>query len=273
MTEPISGGAVISTTGTRVTGIVQIVDLEAAAHSWEISPGVVVHGHAFNGQLPGPTIEATAGDKLAVRFTNGLPEPAVIHWHGLPAEDGTTEGASLSGAAQPGGSLETLIALPGAGSFCYHIPPTAAIGQGLYGLLLVRQPEDPAPDGERCLIITTTRSGRGGPADQEVLLVNGTRQPQLAAAVGQPERWRLFNLTGHELRLSVGNQRCAAVGSGGENQSGGRADCPAIPLWGQLDVALGPLAAGETVRLEATAHAPDSDDGPPRCLATLHAAL
>jgi FtsP/CotA-like multicopper oxidase with cupredoxin domain len=272
MTEPVARGTG-TPTGTRMNGIVQIVDLEAAAHSWETSPGVVVHGHAFNGQVPGPTIEATAGDTLSVRFTNGLPEPAVIHWHGLPAEEAATEAAPLSGTAQPGSSLETLIALPGAGAFCYHIHPTAAIGQGLYGVLLVRHSEDPAPDGERCLIITATQSGHSGPADHEVLLVNGTSQPQLAAAAGQPERWRLFNLTGQELRLLLGNQRCVAVDSGGQYQDEGEADCPAVAPWGQLDVALGPLTAGETVRLEAAAHARDRGDRPPHCLATLHAAL
>ena len=44
------------------TGVPQVVDLEAAEHDWEISPGMVVHGYAFNGQAPGPVIEASVGD-------------------------------------------------------------------------------------------------------------------------------------------------------------------------------------------------------------------
>ena len=31
------------------TGVLQVVGLEAAEHDWEISPGMAVHGYAFNG--------------------------------------------------------------------------------------------------------------------------------------------------------------------------------------------------------------------------------
>ncbi len=151
MTEQASRGAVPPPTRNRVTGIVQVVDLEAAPHAWETSPGAVVHGHAFNGQVPGPTIEASVGDTLAVRFTNHLPEPASIHWDGLPAQVGTAEDAPPSEAAQPGCSLEFLIALSDAGTFCYHIPATTTIGPGLHGVLMVRDLGNPAPDGRRSL--------------------------------------------------------------------------------------------------------------------------
>jgi FtsP/CotA-like multicopper oxidase with cupredoxin domain len=253
-----------------MAGIVQIVDLDAAAHSWEISPGVVVHGHAFNGEVPGPIIEATVGDSLAVRFTNALPEPAGIYWHGLPGGGGTAEGARRTGVAQPGDSLEYLVDLSDAGTFCYHIPATTAIGQGLYGLLIVRHLEDAAANGERCLIVTAFRLGRGDAEDQEVLLVNGTSEPQLAAAAGQPERWRLFNLTGYELRLLAGTQRCAAMGTGGQYRRGAEAVSPAVAPSDWLDVVLGPYAAGEAVPLEATPQSPGGDRRA-RSLATLHA--
>ncbi|CAA9408327.1 MAG: hypothetical protein AVDCRST_MAG75-2580 [uncultured Propionibacteriaceae bacterium] len=147
MTEHASRGAVPSAARTRATGIVQVVDLEAAPHAWETSPGVLVHGHAFNGQVPGPTIEARVGDTLAVRFTNRLPEPASIHWDGLPAQVGTAEDALPTGAARPGSSLAFLITLSDAGTFCYYIPATTTIGQGLHGLLMVRHLGNSASDG------------------------------------------------------------------------------------------------------------------------------
>ena len=71
-----------------------VVELEAAEHGWEIAPGRRVAGYAFNGQVPGPVIHARQGVPLEVRFTNRLPEPTLIHWHGLrvPAPmDGTQE--------------------------------------------------------------------------------------------------------------------------------------------------------------------------------------
>jgi len=65
---------------SRDGGIVQFVDLHAAEHSWEISPGVGVHGYGFNGQVPGPVIEATVGDRLLVQFSNGMDQPSTLVW-------------------------------------------------------------------------------------------------------------------------------------------------------------------------------------------------
>jgi FtsP/CotA-like multicopper oxidase with cupredoxin domain len=66
--------------------------LEAAEIEWEIAPGRTVRGYGFNGQVPGPVLEAKQGVALEIEFTNRLPEPTVIHWHGLripAAMDGT----------------------------------------------------------------------------------------------------------------------------------------------------------------------------------------
>ena len=94
------------------TGVLQVVDLEAAEHDWEISPGMVVHGYAFNGQAPGPVIEARVGDTLLVRFTNLLPEPTTIRWHGLP-EPAAMNGSELAAdPVPPGGRLRYQLHLP-----------------------------------------------------------------------------------------------------------------------------------------------------------------
>lgn len=37
----------------------------------------------FNGTSPGPTIEATEGDRVRIIVKNELPEPTSIHWHGI----------------------------------------------------------------------------------------------------------------------------------------------------------------------------------------------
>src|SRR5919201_6054239 len=57
--------------------------LEAGEVDWEIAPGRKVRGYGFNGQVPGPILEAQQGVPLEIAFTNRLPEPTVIHWHGL----------------------------------------------------------------------------------------------------------------------------------------------------------------------------------------------
>ena len=39
--------------------------------------------YAFNGQYPGPLIEVVRGAEVTVQFTNRLPHPTTVHWHGI----------------------------------------------------------------------------------------------------------------------------------------------------------------------------------------------
>lgn len=50
----------IAGTGKTVT-----VQLEAVETQWKIAPGRVVSGYGFNGQVPGPTIEANVAARLS----------------------------------------------------------------------------------------------------------------------------------------------------------------------------------------------------------------
>src|SRR5215468_11936759 len=49
----------------------------------EFAPGMKVNLWGYNGQAPGPTIEAAEGDKVRIFVTNKLPEHTTVHWHGM----------------------------------------------------------------------------------------------------------------------------------------------------------------------------------------------
>ena len=49
----------------------------------EFAPGMMVNCWGYNGQTPGPTIEAVEGDHVRILVTNKLPEPTTVHWHGF----------------------------------------------------------------------------------------------------------------------------------------------------------------------------------------------
>jgi FtsP/CotA-like multicopper oxidase with cupredoxin domain len=53
--------------------------LEPAETEWEMAPGQVVTGYAYNGQIPGPVLEANVGDTLSLGLANALPEPTSIY--------------------------------------------------------------------------------------------------------------------------------------------------------------------------------------------------
>ena len=67
-------------------------ELTASEFTWNVSEEKQIVAWGFNQMIPGPTIDTERGDMIHVKVTNNLPEPTVIHWHGiqLPAEmDGT----------------------------------------------------------------------------------------------------------------------------------------------------------------------------------------
>src|ERR687886_2060819 len=130
------------------------VKLAAREVDWQYAPGHSVVGNTFNGQVPGPTIEAEVGDTLVVELTNELSVPTTIHWHGLrvPADMDGTE--SVQRAVEPGESFEYRFVLPDAGAFWYHshVNETEQLERGLYGALVVRGAGEPELDGEQVLL-------------------------------------------------------------------------------------------------------------------------
>src|SRR5437868_1564394 len=73
----------------------------ASPATLSLMPGKSTLGYAYNGHVPGPTLEVREGDHVIVHFWNQLPEPTTIHWHGihLPAEmDGSPLDPVLPGA-------------------------------------------------------------------------------------------------------------------------------------------------------------------------------
>src|SRR5919197_791794 len=118
--------------------------LEAGEVEWEIAPGRKVRGYGFNGQVPGPVLEAQQGVPLEIAFTNRLPEPTVIHWHGLripAAMDGTEV---VQCPVQPGETFTYRFTPPDAGTFWYHphANETEQLEKGLYGALIVRAADE-----------------------------------------------------------------------------------------------------------------------------------
>ncbi len=62
----------------------------------EFAPGLRVNCWGYNGQTPGPTIEAVEGDRLRIYVENRLPEPTSVHWHGVLLPNGMDGVAGLN---------------------------------------------------------------------------------------------------------------------------------------------------------------------------------
>jgi FtsP/CotA-like multicopper oxidase with cupredoxin domain/plastocyanin len=61
----------------------KVFTITAAETDWEVEPGKTVKAWAYNGTIPGPTMQLDVGDKVRVNFVNELPQSSGIHWHGM----------------------------------------------------------------------------------------------------------------------------------------------------------------------------------------------
>jgi FtsP/CotA-like multicopper oxidase with cupredoxin domain len=254
--EPAPGGKVVR------------IDLEARETEWEFVPGVKTRAWGFNGQVPGPTIEARVGDVLEVHLTNRLPEPTAIHWHGLrvpAAMDGTD---MVQRPVEPGETFIYRFRVPDAGTFWYHphVNETVQLERGLYGALVVRAPDEPQFEAERVLVlddIALDRKGQIRPPgwwieqhdgrQGDTFLINGRQVPELTMAAGQVEQWRIVNASSARyIRLSIGARSVTIIGT-----DGGLIDAPVgvdevlLTPGDRVVLAVGPFAEGEVLDVNA----------------------
>jgi bilirubin oxidase len=215
------------------------VSLVAAPARLALTPGKLSDVYAYNGTIPGPTLEAHEGDRIIVHFTNNLPEATTIHWHGvhLPA---AMDGSPFD-PVPPGGKKDYAFNIDAgtAGTFWYH-PHTDArtgyqIAKGLYGAIVVRPANDPLPAfPEKLLILADNRVQADGsldiPAphslgaivDEEngregnVMLVNGQLLPTIRIRPGEVQRWRIINAGAARVyRLAIPGQTLTQVATDG----------------------------------------------------------
>jgi FtsP/CotA-like multicopper oxidase with cupredoxin domain len=119
---------------------VKVFALETSLVGWHILPGPVVGAYAYNGQVPGPLIRVTQGDRVRVILTNHLPESTSIHWHGLILPNAMDGVPPLTQKAVPrDGTFTYEFEARQAGTFFYHSHVNADRQEalGLYGALVI----------------------------------------------------------------------------------------------------------------------------------------
>jgi FtsP/CotA-like multicopper oxidase with cupredoxin domain len=132
----------------RMENGVKVFDLDASVIRWNILPRVQVEAYAINRQVPGPRLDLTEGDHVRINFTNHLPEPSTMHWHGLIVPnrmDGP--GYITQDPVPPGGSYVYEYVVQQSGTYFYHshTRPDRQQALGLYGALIIH-PKDSAAE-------------------------------------------------------------------------------------------------------------------------------
>jgi len=199
-------------TAARPNGTIHELDIVAAPTELPLLDGSgKLRVWAYNGQVPGPTLRIRLGDTLRVRFTNRLPQPTTIHWHGVRVPNGMDGVPHLTQPpVEPGGTFVYEITPKDAGTFWFHphVRSSEQVERGLYGVLIVDD-ERPAPydadvvwvlddwllDEQRQIfgqfntMHDLMHDGRWG----NVITVNGRTSERLQAHPGDRIRLRLVN--------------------------------------------------------------------------------
>ncbi len=162
----------------------------------QIGPNRIGYGTTpGSASIPGPTLEMTEGECLAVTLVNDTERRLSMHAHGVSyttASDGTPLNKSCVG---PGRSRTYFFEarLPqtrpdgttdggSAGYWHYHDHclgtehGTRGIYSGLFGALIVRRPGDPVPDRKPCVLVMI---------DTTFNLKRAPRTPKCASNLGQ----------------------------------------------------------------------------------------
>jgi len=120
----------------------------------EIAPGVTFPAWTYNGQVPGPTIRATVGDRIRIRFLNQGDRPHTMHFHGFHPEE--MDGSDPSQFVLPGEEFVYEFDADPAGVHLYHchsLPLTQHIHKGLYGVYIVDPKVPRAPARELIMMM------------------------------------------------------------------------------------------------------------------------
>ncbi|HET7699038.1 MAG TPA: multicopper oxidase domain-containing protein [Vicinamibacterales bacterium] len=167
---------------------------------------------AYNGSIPGPTLQVRQGTSVLVRVVNDGDLETTVHWHGLRIENRYDGTRATQRPIPVGGTFTYRLSFPDPGVYWYHPHIREDYGQelGLYGNIVVL-PSEPGYWGpaHRELAVTLDdillEGGRVAPFNRlhptytamgrfgNVMLANGEPALSLEARLGEVVRLYLTN--------------------------------------------------------------------------------
>ena len=190
----------------RMDGEVKVFHLVAEEFEHEFAPGSKAICWGYNGGTPGPTIEATEGDRVRILVTNRLREATTIHWHGLLLPSGMDGvGGLTQPKIQPGETFAYEFTLRQHGTHMYHphADEMTQMAMGMMGLFIIHPKGGDTVDRDYAFIL------------HNFALHPGTRRPD-PVVMQDFDLWTfnskvfpaietLVARTGERVRIRVGN--------------------------------------------------------------------
>lgn len=193
-------------------GTLREFELTAAPSKVPLLDGRAFDVWAYNEQVPGPTLRVRLGDTVRVTFTNKLPQPTTIHWHGVRvpnAMDGVPWVTQPPIA--PGETFVYEFTPKDAGTFWFHphLRSSEQVERGLFGVLIVEDASPPPYSRDELWVIDDWLLTSEGTLNEQFntrhdlahdgrwgnwVTVNGKVGPRLEVRPGERIRLRLLNV-------------------------------------------------------------------------------
>ena len=166
----------------------------------EVAPGVFFAAWTYNGQIPGPTLRCTEGDRIRVHFTNRGSHTHTIHFHGIHP-------SNMDGAFEMVPSGSTYVYEFDAEPFgvqlyhCHTVPLKRHIHKGLYGMLIIDPKGGRPPAKELVMVMNAFDTNFDG--ENEIYAVNTVafhyQKHPIHIRAGELVRIYLSNITEFDL--------------------------------------------------------------------------
>jgi FtsP/CotA-like multicopper oxidase with cupredoxin domain len=122
----------------------------------EFSPGMIINCWGYNGQSPGPTLEAVEGDRVRILVTNRLPENTSVHWHGVIVPNGMDGVGGLTQPhIKPGETYAYELTLRQQGTLMYHphSDEMVQMAMGMQGFFIIHPKNGPRVDRDFAIFL------------------------------------------------------------------------------------------------------------------------
>jgi FtsP/CotA-like multicopper oxidase with cupredoxin domain len=130
--------------------------------------GPVVATWSYGGQIPGPEIRVRKGQVIQALLANRLPAETTVHWHGVAIRNNMDGVPGMTQAPVAADAQYTYrFAVAQAGTYWYHPHVGVQLDRGLYGPLIVEDPDEPGGyDHEWTVVLDDWIDGTGYTPDQ-----------------------------------------------------------------------------------------------------------
>lgn len=182
------------------------VELTARQETATLADGTTYDGYTVNGSTPGPTINATVGDLVEVRFRNdNVDDGTTLHWHGLDVPNGMDGVAGVTqDAVAPGEDFVYRFLADEVGSYWYHSHQVSneQVQRGLFGAIVVH-PDRRSLQRAELGVQDVTALVHTYAGVRTVNGVAGDWRPDVTAPVGSKVRVRVVNTDSQRLSVWV----------------------------------------------------------------------